>query len=112
MRVFEPRAALGPPSQLRLQPKQGKALTHTATKADGYALRFAVPSTAPMGDYTLSVHNGFGSDSTWAPVGTLAIRKSSPAKTTIFNVKDFGPKAIGAVKAALIKAEENGGGVV
>ncbi|MGD0094007.1 MAG: glycosyl hydrolase family 28-related protein [Planctomycetota bacterium] len=88
-----------------------------AAEADCYAAKVALPNDLPPGDYQVSLANGCGGARGVAEAVKIAVqpRPAWPAET--FNVRDFGAEGTGrddteALKAALAKAEEKGGGVV
>jgi len=90
-----------------------------STKNGPYSLLVDIPESLAPGNYTLFVHSGLGGDGEWRKAGTLQIGMAEIWKEDVFNVRDFRSENEGnkidwtePVKAALAKAENNGGGVV
>jgi len=82
------------------------------TQAECWSLSVALPKDLKVGEYAVEVHNGFGGAAGWCPAGKLTVAARELWKTEVFNVKEFGTDSDAAVRAALAKVEENGGGVV
>ncbi|OIO98359.1 MAG: hypothetical protein AUJ92_01495 [Armatimonadetes bacterium CG2_30_59_28] len=94
-----------------------RTLTLSA-EADGYSARATLPANVPSGEYQVFLHAGFGGDAAWSAPVALTVQAVKPWPQKVFNVKDFGAEGSGAkddtsaIKTALARAEENGGGVV
>ncbi len=112
LRLFGKSLNFGGESRACLRAANRPSVILHASQADGYALRFALPTHVEEGDYELFVHNGLGGDATWRRAGVVAVQARALWKSDVFNVKDFGPKPGEALLAALKKAEANGGGIV
>ncbi len=91
------------------------------TTSEGYALRFAVPSDTPDGDYTLYVHNGCGGPSGWVrfsnfshePIETVTVQAFEPWPSTVYKLEEQpGANADERFAAAIAKLKVNGGGVL
>lgn len=82
------------------------------TQVTPYAVTASVPRTCPAGSFEMWIHNGLGGPAGWQLAGAIDVTSKPNWKTERFNVRDFGPKPEAAIRAALAKADENGGGVV
>lgn len=93
-------------------------VTPAISDSNGYAIAVKLPPDCAEGEYQVFVHNGFGGPAGWSKPVTIAIAKPKPWPNTLFNVRDFGATGqgtsddTGAIKEALAKAEQAGGGVV
>ena len=87
-------------------------------KAEDFALTAVLPADTPPGEYSLQVHNGWGSEAGWSDPIPFTVEHAEPWPQTVFNVMDFGATGDGiaddtaAVQVALAKAEASGGGIV
>jgi hypothetical protein len=94
-----------------------KTVTLTLS-ADGYTGKVTLPSDLPPGQYMLRIHSGRGGPSGWSKPVAVHVAMPHPWPQTVFNVKDSGAAGDGvkddtaAVRAALAKARQNGGGQV
>lgn len=130
VRVFGKALSFAGTGEGRLKASDGTLTRLKFTHSDGCALSLTLPATLRPGRYTLAVHNEFGGDGGWAEAGALEIKTLQPWPTRVFNVMDFyGAEAekeiqktldkgsptidrTAAVRAALQKAQANGGGIV
>lgn len=112
VRLFGKNLAGGGQTQVTLTGPSGKPVPLTAKSADCWAARLNLPQTLAAGEYTVTLHNGWGGSVAWAPAGKLTVATPAAWKTEVFKVTDFGTDTDAAVRAALAKVEENGGGVV
>ncbi len=112
VRLFGKCLNLGGTTQVTLTGTNGEAITLAAQTADGWAVRVDVPATLPPGAYAVTLHNGGGGSAAWVPAGKLTVAPPEAWKTEVFSVKDVGTDSDAAVRAALAKVEESGGGVV
>ena len=113
VRTFGRCLSFGGKVQAVLRDAAGADTPLTVTKADLWSLAASVPKTLKPGDYTLWVHNDFGVG-LWREAGKLTVIPPVAWKTDVFAVSDVGEGAEGdkAIRDALAKAKENGGGVV
>lgn len=95
-----------------LRDAAGTVTAVTVTEATPYALTLLLPATVATGTHTLWVHNGLGGPSAWRRAGMLPVAAPVAWKTERFNVLEFGPQPEEAILAAIVKAKENGGGIV
>jgi len=77
-----------------------------------------LPENLPAGEYDVYVHNGAGGEAGWGgPIPLTVELKPEPPKV-VLNARDFGAKGNGvdddteALRKALVKAGELGGGIV
>jgi len=130
LRVLGKSLDFGRGSLVRLAPQQGTAVVLKPPAGDGYSLGVVLPEDLKPGNYTVAVHNGLGGSAAWREAGTLQAKVAHPWPSDVFNVLDFyGPEAAAAmrktlnkyspvpdrtegIRAALKKAQANGGGVV
>lgn len=87
-------------------------VTLKAVSTESWSASVALPQTLAPGAYQVKLHNGYGGAAGWMPAGNLTVTTPEAWKTEVFNVRDFGTDTDKAVRAALAKVEENGGGVV
>lgn len=84
--------------------------------ANRYTLAASIPPTAPHGEHDLFVHNGHGSQDGWRHAGRVTVAAPRAWKTEQFDVRDFVQPGSRpneqAIRAAIAKAGENGGGIV
>ncbi len=112
VRLFGKCLSFSGPVQVRLAMDGGKAVTLKPQQAECWSLTVALPKDLAAGEYAVQVHNGFGGAAGWRPAGKVTVATPEAWKTEVFNVADFGADSDKAVRAALAKAEANGGGVV
>lgn len=120
LRIFGKGLNFDKKSQIKLD-YLGKSRFFSPTLNDkgGYTLSLNLPQDLPIGDYTVSIHNGFGGKETWKIAGHIRIDVLKHWKQDLFNVTKFtkGGNLIiadwsDAIKAAFAAAKANGGGVV
>lgn len=99
-------------SLVTLTGPDGKPVTLKAKQADCWSLTVALPANLKTGEYQAQVNNGFGGAAGWCPAGKVSVAAPAAWKSQVFNVKDFGTDSDSAVRAALAKIEESGGGVL
>lgn len=79
---------------------------------------FALPSDIPKGVYRLRLWNGQGNGDTIIVAGTILVEMPPASRQLLVDVTEFGAKGDGrnddlnAIRAALAKADKNGGGTV
>ncbi|MEN6343652.1 MAG: glycosyl hydrolase family 28-related protein [Armatimonadia bacterium] len=112
LRVFGKCLAFDAPATVVLIDSKGVQVTLQPTRADCYSLNLALPSSLPPTDYTVWVHNGLGGPASWRSAGKLTVTLPKPWREQVYNVKDFGANSDQAIRAALVRATEEGGGVV
>ena len=112
IRLFGKCLNFGGTSLVTLTGADGKAVVLKAKQADCWSLTAALPADFKAGEYQTQVNNGFGGTAGWRTAGTVNVAAPQTWKPQIFNVKDFGADSDQAVRAALAKIEENGGGVL
>lgn len=128
LRVFGKLQDMGTPAEVMLKTAGGSPIGLRTKPGDGYSLSFALPPTLPPGQYQVMVRNG--ADLPWGKAGGLEVKTKALWPQEVFNVMDFyGAEAdkeirrtlergrppvdrTEAIKAALKKAETNGGGIV
>ncbi len=112
------RNMLGDLKAVRVRLTGPRSVDVPVEKAEEYALTAVLPADVPPGEYTLQAHNGWGQDAGWSDPIPFVVERAKPWPQTVFNVMDCGATGKGqaddtaAVKAALAKAEANGGGIV
>jgi hypothetical protein len=105
----------GPPTVVAMT---GPRSHRFAAQADCYSARVDLPKDLPPGQYKLYAHNGRGGPPAWSSPVTISVLAPRPWPQTIFNVRDFGAQGDGvvddtaAVRAALARADDSGGGIV
>jgi hypothetical protein len=72
-----------------LRPSRGRAVRLAAERADGYALRFALPAALKLGTYEVLAHNGYGGRAGWQRAGMLEVRRPRQWPKQVFNVMDY-----------------------
>lgn len=87
-------------------------MTLKAVSAESWSALVALPKSLPPGAYQVKLHNGYGGAAGWTPAGRITLAAPEVWNAEVFNVRDFGADSDRAVRAALAKVEENGGGVV
>ena len=112
LRLFGKCLGFSGPAQVRLTAEGAKPVVLKPTQAECWSLTVALPKDLNVGEYAVEVHNGFGGAAGWCPAGKLTVAAREAWKTEVFNVADFGTDSDKAVRAALAKIEENGGGVL
>jgi hypothetical protein len=112
LRLFGKCLSFGGAVQVALKGADGEVRLLKPKQADCWSLWVELPAGLKPGAYGVQVHNGMGGDATWRSAGTLTVAAPEAWTTDVFNVRDFGKDADKAVRAALAKAENNGGGVV
>lgn len=112
VRLFGKCLNFGGTSQVSLENSAGAALHLKAKQADCWSLSVALPANLKPGEYKVCVHNGLGGAPAWRRAGELTVAVPPVWKTEVYNVKDFGTDSDEAVRAAMAKIEENGGGVL
>ena len=97
---------------------QGKYHRAEVSDSSPYALTIRVPEEVAEGAAEVFVHNGFGGTHGWsAPLAFDAVR-ATPWPATVYNVRDMGAHGDAltddteALRAALAKCQDAGGGVV
>jgi len=117
--VFGKCLSFNDDAKVLLQSETGKNISLAITTQSRWALRIKnLPKKLKTGKYTVFVHNGFGGKAGWRKAGQINIRKPDQWKTDVYNILDFGARRddftddTAAIKAALKKAEQNGGGTV
>lgn len=97
----------------------GRNIEPTLSKRDIWSLDVSLPHDLPVGEYTVSVHNGAGGCDGWRETGHVRVRPYQEAwKNDRFDVTAFGAipndrmDDTDALKAALEAAAANGGGTV
>lgn len=114
-KIDEERAALG---KVVLRDAKGTFHTLKSSGLNPYALTVRIPAATALGQAAIFVHNGHGGAAGWSDPLMLEIKKPDPWPTVVFNVHDFGAKGdsqtddTAAIRAALDKSREQGGGVV
>jgi hypothetical protein len=77
-----------------------------------------LPSDLPTGEYDVFVHNGAGAEAGWGGPLLLTVESKLKPPTALINVRDLGARGNGveddtaALRQALVKAGEAGGGIV
>jgi hypothetical protein len=112
VRLFGKCLNLGGTTRVTLTGPNGTPITLAAKTAEGWAVRVDLPATLSVGEYAVTIHNGYGGSLAWVPAGKLTVAPREVWKAEVFSVKDFGTDSDAAVRGALTKVEENGGGVV
>ena len=112
LRLFGKCLSFGGAVQVALKGADGEVRLLKPKQADCWSLWVELPAGLKPGAYGVQVHNGMGGDATWRSAGTLTVAAPEAWTTDVFNVRDFGKDTDQAVRAALAKAEKNGGGVV
>jgi hypothetical protein len=106
------------PGEVRVRLEGPRTLSLQVVAADEFSAKVALPSDLPPGPYKISAHNGRGGAAAWSEPILVRVEPASPWPSTVFSVKEFGAEGDGvkddtrAVRAALQKAGQNGGGVV
>ena len=95
-----------PVSKVLLRSEAGVDRCLSSKTASCYALTCELPADLKPGEYAAFVHNGFGGNAAWRKAGDIAVARTEPWPTEVFDVKELG------LEAALKKAAENKGGVV
>lgn len=104
--------------QAVLRDGRGKFHHLRAVAINQYTLTFRVPEEVPEGRVAVFVHNGWGGAAGWSTSISLDVAPIKPWPEAVFNVRDFGAQGDAihddtpAIRAALNKCKENGGGVV
>jgi hypothetical protein len=111
-RLFGKCLSFGAGTQVRLATAGAKPVALKPAQAECWSLTVALPKDLRLGEYAVEVHNGFGGAAGWRPAGKLVVAAPEAWKTEVYKVTDFGTDSDAAVRAALAKVEENGGGVV
>ena len=115
LRVFGKCLAFGGSrAQAVLRDAAGKETPLPVRAADLWSLAASVPATVSPGEYTVRVRNDLVGQPGWCEAGKLTVIPPVAWKTEVFAVSDVGEGAEGdkAIRDALAKAKENGGGVV
>jgi hypothetical protein len=130
LRAFGKSLNFGEKTQLRLTDGAGKVSIIEAGKADAFAASFEIPSGLASGSYKAAMHNGLGGEAAWREIANVRIDPPVAWPQEVFSVLDFyGESAkdrmkkslqryqkfedrMEGVRAALLKAKENGGGIV
>jgi len=105
-------------SRVLLRPEVGKELILEAQQTTPWSLTVHLPAASPAGARHVFVHNGFAGAQGWTDAGRITVAPPQPWPEKVFNVRDSGATGEGApsdgtaIREALKKAEENGGGVV
>ena len=97
-----------------------KGTVHNLTleNVDKYTLTARLPASAAVGSATVHVHNGHGGRWGWSEALPVEVRVAEPWPTTRYNVRELGAAGDGqaddteSLRAALRRAERNGGGIV
>jgi hypothetical protein len=98
--------------------KTGKTTQVKAESGSLWEAHFSVPQSLAVGDYTVSVHNGWGAKQGWVSAGVIHVDSEAFWPQQRFDVRKFGAIGNGvtddtkAVFAAVAQAEKNGGGIV
>ncbi len=98
--------------------RTGRDIVLVPTEATQWSVTVQLPEDLPVGTYRVFVHNGFGGAQGWSEAPGIAVAKREPWPQEVFNVREFGASGEGrpydgaAIRAALKRAEENGGGIV
>jgi len=101
----------------------GPVITAQAENASSWSARFELPQDIPPGEYCLSVHSGVGGSHAWSwrnlrNTRAVRIQAPKPWPDEVFDVAQFGAEGAGqptdeaAIRQALARAEQNGGGIV
>lgn len=98
--------------QVVLSDPAGGAHPTTTVAAGTWALTVTLPADLAPSDYAVWVHNGAGGPATWRRGGTVTVIPAVGVKPDVFSVADFPGDAEAAIRAALARAAENGGGIV
>lgn len=113
LRVFG-RCLGGPGAQVVLRPERGADVPLKIKENTCWDIGGTVPAAVKAGEYRVFVHNGQGGGVAWREAGKLAVVAPVQWKTDVFGVPFLGEGAEGeaAIREALAKAKENGGGIV
>lgn len=98
--------------RLAMEGRDPLILLPVPADASEYDLPLDLPADLAPGSYEVAVHNGRGGDAAWMPAGTVEIVPPVQWKQDVFRITDFPGTAGEAIRAALDKAAENGGGIV
>ena len=97
---------------------EGRRVPLKVEKADAYAVRLAIPANTPAGQFQLWLSNGWGGELGCGHPLVVRVAQRVPWPSTRFDVRDFGATGDGvhddteAIRAALARAQSQGGGVV
>jgi hypothetical protein len=120
LRVFG-RNIQAPEKISTIELKNEKTGTTTQVKAKSGSLweaHFSIPQNLAIGDYTISVYNGWGAKQGWVPAGVIHVDTEKLWPQQRFDVRKFGAIGNGvaddtkAIFAAIAEAEKKGGGIV
>ncbi|MDD5460854.1 MAG: glycosyl hydrolase family 28-related protein [Methylococcales bacterium] len=98
--------------------KTGKATQVKAESGSLWEAHFSIPQSLAIGNYTVSVNNGWGAKQGWVSAGEIHIDTTEPWPQLRFDVRKFGAIGNGivddtkAIFAAITEAEKNKGGIV
>lgn len=97
----------------------GSDLCDLPTEAiDEFALRVILPDELEPGEYLVYAHNGYGGDCAWSIPERVVIEEGESWPQTVYNVREYGATGNGtaddtrAIRTALSRAAESGGGIV
>ncbi len=89
---------------VRLEAADGAPIMLRSTTADSYSAKFDLPTSLPVGRYTVRVHNGFGGELAWRTAGTLKVIAAPAIPTNVYSVLDtYGPDAVRQMRGTLVK---------
>jgi len=96
----------------------GPGVSLKLTVWEPYHLEARLPDGLEPGEYQIWIHNGSGAEHGWSDPLTISVESANAKERPVLNIDDFGAKpnsdmdATEAIRAALAKANETGGGIL